>query len=44
MSFALHQAGSQLKAALFEARNADDAEQRRIAEIRKRAADDVKGG
>ena len=42
MSFALYQAGLQLKAALFEKRNADEDEQRRIAEILKRAADQVR--
>lgn len=43
MSFALHQAGLQLKAALFDKRDADEDEQLRIAEILKRAADEVRG-
>jgi DNA-binding PadR family transcriptional regulator len=43
MSFALYQAGLELKAALFEMRNADDAEQERIAKVLKRAARDVRG-
>jgi hypothetical protein len=42
MSFALHQAGLQLKAALFDKRDADESEQRRIAEILERAADEVR--
>lgn len=43
MSLALYQAGLQLKTALFEKRNADEDEQRRIADILKRAADEVRG-
>ena len=43
MSFALYQAGLELKAALFEMRAADEAEQERIAKILKRAARDVRG-
>ena len=42
MSFALYQAGLELKAALFEKRSADEKEQHRIAEILKRAADQVR--
>jgi DNA-binding PadR family transcriptional regulator len=38
MSFALYQAGLELKAALFEMRDTDEAEQERIAKILKRAA------
>jgi DNA-binding PadR family transcriptional regulator len=43
MSFALHQAGLELKAALFEMRDADEAEMERIANILKRAAREVRG-
>lgn len=43
MSFALYQAGLELKAALFEMRDAGESEQERIAGILKRAARDVRG-
>jgi len=43
MSFALYQAGLELKAALFDRRDADESEQERLAQILKRAAREVRG-
>jgi DNA-binding PadR family transcriptional regulator len=44
MTFALYQAGLELKAALFEKRGAGEAEQQRLAQVLKRAAEEVRRG